>query len=108
MISAGTDDHFVPAIDQQQVEAFLVERPASHRPSVDMKKTRVRIPSDSTALKHAGSLCRRLGTGIEANVEGTPVDVLTIFRNTEVGARQFRIGLTRSVGREYGRAYCPD
>ena len=77
-------------------------------PGVDMKKTRVWIPTHPATLQHTGGMHRSFVARLEANVERTPVDVLAIFSDTKMGARQFRVGLTRAVGREDGRARCPD
>src|SRR6266576_3851334 len=103
-ILAGTGYQFVPAIEQQMIQSFLIERPVAHRPGVDMKKTRVRIPPNPAALQSARSLHCPFVVGVDANIERASVDVLTVLGDAEMGARQHRIGLTRSVGREYGRA----
>src|SRR5205814_7310056 len=107
-ISAGTGYQFVPAIEQQIIQSFLIERPIAHRPGVDMKKTRVRIPPNPAALQSARSLHCPFVVGVEANIERASVDVLTVLGDAEMGARQHRIGLTRSVGREYGCTLLPD
>ena len=106
--STSAGQQFVLAIQEQEIKSSLVQRPVAHRPGVDMKKTRVWIPTNPATLPRAGGLHRRFVARIEANIERSPVDVLTIFGNPEVGTRQHRIGLTRAVGREYGCTRLPD
>ena len=73
-----------------------------------MKKTRLWIPPHPATLQRAGGLHRSFVASIEANIERAPVDVLTIFGDSEMGTRQYRIGLTRAVGREDGCTLLPD
>jgi len=40
--------------NQQTVEAALIERPVSHRPSVYVDKAGMRIPADAAALHRPG------------------------------------------------------
>src|SRR5437868_10009544 len=72
-----------------------------------MKKAGAWIPADPASLQRAGSLHRPLVAGVETNVEGAPVEVLAIFGDPEVSARQHRVGLTRAIGRQYDRARRP-
>ena len=106
--STSAGQQFVLAIQEQEIKSSLVQRPVAHRPGVDMKKTRVWIPTNPATLPRAGGLHCRFVARIEANIERAPVDVLAVFGDPEVGTRQHRIGLTRAVGREYGCTRLPD
>jgi len=73
-----------------------------------MEKPRVWIPTNPAILQRAGDLHCRFVVRIEANIECATIDVLAVFGDAEVSTRQHRIGLTRAVGRKYGRMRLPD
>src|SRR5436853_4646741 len=106
--SAGPCQQFLPAIQEQGIQSSLVQRPVAHRPGVNMEKTRLWIPPNAATLQRAGRLHRSFVASIEANIERAPVDVLTIFGDSEMGTRQHRIGLARAVGREDRCTLLPD